>query len=56
MEEGLEKGLEKGWQQGETLLATLVGYLRRDGRLHDLDSIADEEARRRLYREYNLVD
>lgn len=48
--------LDKGIQEGETLLATLVGCLKRDGRLNDLDDIADDEKRKRLYREYGLLD
>ena len=43
-------------EEGENLLATLVACLIRDGRMDDLDLISDEEARRRLYREYHLAD
>ncbi len=48
--------MQQGMQQGENLLATLVGFLKRDGRLADLDVIADEEARKQLYKEYHLVE
>lgn len=48
--------MNEGIQKGENLLATLVGYLKRDGRLDALDQIADEEKRKQLYREYHLVD
>ena len=48
--------MNEGIQKGENLLATLVGYLKRDGRLDALDQIADEETRKQLYREYHLVD
>lgn len=56
LEQGIRKGMEQGIQQGENLLAKLVGYLKRDGRLNELDQIADEESRKWLYREYNLID
>ncbi len=48
--------MQKGMQEGENLLATLVGLLKRDGRLSDLDHISDEESRKRLYKEYHLID
>ena len=48
--------MNEGIQKGENLLATLVGYLKRDGRLDALDQIADEETRKQLYREYHLDD
>lgn len=48
--------MNEGVQKGENLLATLVGYLKRDGRLNDLDIISDEDARKQLYREYHLID
>lgn len=56
MQQGIQQGMQQGMQKGENLLAALVGCLKRDGRIDDLDSIADEEARRRLYREYGLID
>ena len=56
MNEWMQKGMQKGMQEGENLLATLVGLLKRDGRLGDLDHISDEESRKRLYKEYHLID
>ena len=53
---GIQEGIGVGIQQGENLLSTLVAYLKKDGRMDDLDLILDEEARRRLYREYHLAD
>ena len=52
----MNEGMQKGMQEGENLLATLVGLLKRDGRLGDLDHISDEESRKRLYKEYHLID
>ena len=56
MNEAWQKGMQKGMQQGENLLAVLVGYLKKDGRLDELDRITDEEARKQLYKEYHLID
>ena len=56
MNEWMQKGMQKGMQEGENLLAMLVGFLKRDGRLSDLDHISDEESRKRLYKEYHLID
>lgn len=55
IEQGIQQGIEQGIQQGEDLVAILVCCLKRDGRLNDLDQISDEEARKRLYKEYNLI-
>lgn len=52
----MNEWMQKGMQEGENLLATLVGLLKRDGRLSDLDHISDEESRKRLYKEYHLID
>lgn len=56
MMKAMQQGLEQGLTQGENLLATLVNYLKRDGRLNELDRISDEEERKQLYREYHLID
>lgn len=56
LKQGLVQGMEQGLEQGENLLATLVNYLKRDGRLNELDRISDEEERKQLYREYHLID
>ena len=56
MQKGIQEGIQEGMQQGENLLAVLVGYLKKDGRLDELDRITDEEARKQLYKEYHLVD
>lgn len=56
IEEGIREGVIKGRQEGEKLLARLVQYLQRDGRLQDLEMISDEDARKKLYEEYNLAD
>jgi hypothetical protein len=56
IQQGIQQGIQKGIKEGENLLATLVSCLKRDGRLNELDRIADEEARKQLYREYGLID
>ena len=56
IQQGMQEGIHQGIQEGENLLARLVGYLKRDGRLNELDQIADEKARKQLYKEYNLID
>ena len=56
MQKGIQEGIQEGMQQGQNLLAALVGYLKKDGRLDELDRITDEEARKQLYKEYHLVD
>lgn len=56
IQKGIQQGMHQGIQEGENLLARLVGYLKRDGRLNELDQIADEKARKQLYKEYNLID
>ena len=56
LQQGMQEGMQQGIQEGENLLARLVGYLKRDGRLTELDQIADEKARKQLYKEYNLID
>lgn len=55
MQQGMQEGMQQGIQQGENLLVTLVSYLKRDGRLSELDRISDEEERKQLYKEYNLI-
>lgn len=55
-EQGIQQGIQEGIQQGEVLLATLIGYLKRDGRLNELDSISEEDKRKQLYKEYHLID
>lgn len=57
LEQGREQGLEQGREQGETLLGTLIGKLFADGRTKDAEMAALNEAeRKRLYREYGLID
>lgn len=56
LQQGMLQGIQQGVAQGENLLATLIRFLKRDGRLNELDRISDEEARKQLYREYNLID
>ena len=56
LQQGLLQGIQQGVAQGENLLATLISFLKRDGRLNELDRISDEEARKQLYREYKLID
>jgi len=55
MQQGMQQGIQEGIQQGENLLVTLIGFLKKDGRLNELNHISDEEARRQLYKEYNLI-
>ena len=54
--EGIQEGMIKGRQEAEKLLVRLVQYLQRDGRLHDIELLSDEDARKKLYKEYNLAD
>ena len=56
MMKAMQQGIQQGMAQGENLLATLISFLKRDGRLNELDRISDEEARKQLYREYKLID
>lgn len=52
----MQEGIQKGMQKGEDLVATLVSCLMRDNRLDELQRISDEELRKQLYKEYNLID
>lgn len=56
MQQGMQQGIQQGIQQGENLLARLINCLRKDKRMGDLDLIDDDDARKRLYREYHLID
>ena len=56
MMEAMERGMQEGIQQGENLLALLIQYLLKDGRLGDLEQISDEKKRQKLYKEYGLID
>lgn len=57
MEDSRQEGLELGMKEGETLLATLISRLLADNRAEDLKLAAeDEEARKRFYREYGMLD
>lgn len=50
------RGIEKGVIKGENLLAKLMECLFRDNRMADARLVVtDAEARKRLYREYNLI-
>ncbi|MCM1174141.1 MAG: hypothetical protein NC341_03715 [Blautia sp.] len=48
--------MQKGIRQGERLLVSLIDCLKKDGRMDELDHIAEEETRKRLYEEYCLLD
>lgn len=57
MEDSRQEGLEVGIKEGETLLAALISRLLADNRVEDLKVAAqDEQARKRLYREYGMID
>ena len=55
--DGREEGRKQGMETGENLLANLMSHLFADNRIAD-DNLAanDEKARKRFYREYDLVD
>ena len=56
-EEKMEEGRVEGRAEGETLLGKLVSFLLRDGRSEDaLRASEDEKERKKLYREYGLID
>ena len=56
-EEGMQQGIQQGIQQGEHLLGTLISRLLADGRTEDVKLAAsDEEARKRFYKEYGIID
>lgn len=57
MEDSRQEGIEVGMQEGEGLLARLMSLLFKDNRLEDARLAAeDEEARKRFYREYGMID
>lgn len=52
-----EKGIEKGIEKGESLLGTLITKLFEVGRAGDAELAAkDEDARKKFYREFGLID
>lgn len=51
-----EKGREEGREIGETLLGTLISKLFADGRTKDAEAASNEAERKRLYKEYGLID
>ena len=54
---GYEKGYARGLAKGEKKFALLATKLFDDGRDSDVELVAkDEEARKRLYEEYNITD
>ena len=54
-QEGIEKGMKEGIKEGETLFAELISRLFADNRMEDAKLAAeDEQARKRLYREYGM--
>lgn len=55
MQETMQQGMEQGIEKGESLLASLVVCLKKDGRINELDHIAKEKTRKRLYKEYGLL-
>lgn len=57
MEDSRQEGLEAGIKEGETLLAALISRLLADNRAEDLKLAAqDEQARKKFYREYGMID
>lgn len=55
--EGIEEGIKEGIKEGEGLLADLISRLFLDDRTEDAKLAArDEEARKRFYREYGMID
>lgn len=56
-EKGIKQGREEGREIGETLLGTLISRLFADNRAKDAEIAATNEAeRKRLYKEYGLID
>lgn len=56
-QEGIEKGMKEGIKEGETLFAELISHLFADNRMEDAKLAAeDEQARKRLYREYGMIN
>lgn len=51
-----EKGREEGREIGETLLGTLISKLFADGRTKDAEAASNEAERKRLYKEYGLIE
>ena len=51
-----EEGIQEGIIKGRELMIQLVQYLQKDGRLRDLELLSDEDARKKLYQEYNLTE
>lgn len=57
MEDSRREGLEEGIKEGETLFAELIRRLFADDRAQDVKLASqDEEARKRFYREYGMID
>ena len=55
--EGIEEGIKEGIKEGEGLLADLISRLFLDDRTEDAKLAArDEEATKRFYREYGMID
>ena len=51
-----EEGHEAGFTEGEALLGNLMSRLIADGRIEDVELAAtDKDARKRLYKEYGLM-
>ena len=57
MLEGMREGIRKGRHEGETMLAVLINNLLSEGRSEDVALAAkDEEARKRFYKEFGIID
>ena len=57
VKQGRQQGRRQGRRQGEEILGQLVGRLLSEGRTEDARLAAeDEAARRKLYREYGILN
>lgn len=57
MEDGIKEGIKEGIREGENLFAQLMSCLFSDNRTEDAKLAAqDEEARKRFYQEYGIIE
>lgn len=57
MEDSRQEGMEAGIKEGEILLGNLISRLFADNRTEDVKlAAADEQARKRFYREYGMIE
>ena len=57
LDRAINEGISQGISQGESMLGLLITKLFADGRTDDVQLAAsDEEARKRFYKEYGIID